>query len=100
MKVEIKWRSINDPPKESGYVLLAITHHDIQMVVYGHCLLRREGLPRFTEPFYSGYGVKMYYWAELPKFPIYQPRCRGERGLDGHEPEIPLVHQITGRVAD
>jgi hypothetical protein len=70
MEFKLKWHLMSDPPKESNYVLLAITHHNIPEVVMGHCKLRPGSWPLFTEPFYSGVGVQMHYWAEMPKHPF------------------------------
>ena len=63
------WRTINDPPSENGYVLLAITHHNIPMVVMGHCMII-GGHPRYKEEVYHGNSVIITHWMELPKHPF------------------------------
>jgi hypothetical protein len=65
----IKWKPITDPPKKSGYVLLAITHHNIPMVLMGFCKLCRGELPVYKEEIYHGTGVAITHWADVPNHP-------------------------------
>jgi len=64
----MEWRLLNDPPEQNGYVLLAITHHNIPMVLEGFCKIREDGA-RFTEQTYNGNGVAITHWMPLPKHP-------------------------------
>jgi hypothetical protein len=66
MSFKGKWHSLQDPPKENGYVLLAIEHHDIPMVVMAHY---KEGVG-FKEEVYSGHGVQKNFWTEIPENPL------------------------------
>ena len=77
MKSVINWRPLSDPPKESGPVLLAMTHHDIPMVVMGFCRARKEAPPSFKEPYYNGMGVQMHFWAKPPKHPMLKGKSDG-----------------------
>ena len=69
MQSRINWQYISNPPEESGDVLLAMTHNNIPMVIMGFCKVRKEGLPVFSEPYYSGVNVQMNYWAKMPEYP-------------------------------
>jgi hypothetical protein len=68
-KIEIQWKPVTNPPKESGYVLLAITHHDIPNVIMGFCKKHKEGPPVFKEDVYHGSGVAITHWAAMPTHP-------------------------------
>jgi hypothetical protein len=66
---ETRWNPITKPPKENGYVLLAITHHNIPMVLMGFCQIRKGGVPVFKEEVYHGSGVAITHWMALPPHP-------------------------------
>jgi hypothetical protein len=68
-KMEIQWNPITKPPKESGYVLLAMTHHNIPMVIEGFCKIHKGGYPVFKEDVYRGSGVAITHWAAMPTHP-------------------------------
>jgi hypothetical protein len=63
------WKPLSDPPSESGYILLACQHHDIPVVLMGHCLIGESGIPRFRENTYNGNGLRITHWMPLPKHP-------------------------------
>jgi hypothetical protein len=74
-KIEIQWKPLNKPPKESGYVLLAITHHKIPAVVMGFCKIHRtsQGVhAEFMDEVYHGNGVAITHYAKLPPHPYAQ----------------------------
>ena len=63
-----EWRSISNPPDKNGYVLLALTHHNVPAVLMGFC--RRRGVEaHFSEETYYGSGVIITHWAEVPLHP-------------------------------
>jgi hypothetical protein len=68
-KIDIQWNPVTKPPKESGYVLLAITHHNIPMVLMGFCKILKGEAPVFKEDVYNGTGVAITHWAAVPPHP-------------------------------
>jgi hypothetical protein len=68
-KIEIQWNPVTKPPKGNGYVLLAITHQNIPMVLMGFCRIRKGEAPEFKEEVYHGSGVAITHWAALPPHP-------------------------------
>ncbi len=63
-----EWRPITEPPDRNGYVLLAITHHNIPQVVQGFYQIC-QGIPRYKEETYGGRGVQVTHWMPMPKHP-------------------------------
>lgn len=61
-----EWKPLSEQPGKSGYVLLAITHHRIPMVVRGHY---KSSADKFSEDVYNGRGVAITHWMPLPKHP-------------------------------
>jgi hypothetical protein len=67
--MELEWKPINEPPEQSGYVLIAGSHHNIPMVMEGFCKIHQDGMPTYSENTYSGNGVVITHWMPLPKHP-------------------------------
>ena len=63
-----EWKSINEPPKNSGYVLLACTHHDIPVVLMGFCKIHQDGRASYKEDIYNN-GIHITHWMPKPKHP-------------------------------
>jgi hypothetical protein len=59
---EKQWKPINEPPTKSGYVLLAIYHHQLPMVIEGFCKVHSDGRAVFSEQTYYGNGVQITHW--------------------------------------
>ncbi|MDR1073780.1 MAG: hypothetical protein LBL45_08920 [Treponema sp.] len=68
-KIEVQWTPGTKPPNKNGYILLAITHHSIPMVLMGFCRIRKGEVPEFKEEVYHGSGVAITHWAALPPHP-------------------------------
>ena len=67
--VNMEWKSINNLPDKSGYVLLAGYHHNIPTVLQGYCKLNGDGTARYEEERYTGTGVTITHWMPLPEHP-------------------------------
>ena len=65
----MKWKPLNMPPLQSGYVLLAGHHHRVPIVIYGHCKVYGDGTAIYREDIYNGQGVALSHWMPLPKHP-------------------------------
>jgi hypothetical protein len=65
MSYKGEWHNLSDPPKRSGYVLLAITHNNITHVVTGHYAKVAD---RFRQDVYYQ-NVQIDFWMELPEHP-------------------------------
>ena len=68
MIANIEWKSISEPPKRNGYVLLAVMHHGIPYILMGHCNFR-NGSPDYKQDVFNS-GVTITHWAKLPKHPL------------------------------
>lgn len=63
MKTELDWKPITIRPERSGDVLIALQHHDVNMVVQGHYNKRND---QFTDLIYHGAGRTLYqFWAQV-----------------------------------
>ena len=82
LSTTIEWFPVTEPPEQSGYVLLAITHHNIPMVLMGFCKLRSDGPPVFKEETYSGNGVAISHWAKRPEHPWELSQQKKAEGSD------------------
>lgn len=90
----VNWRPISDPPTKSGYVLLAVTHHQVPMVLMGHCKIRKNDYPYFSEDVYRGNGVAITHWAEVPKHPLEEMALAAQDNHDENGSTRPEVERF------
>ena len=82
LSTTIEWFPVTESPEQSGYVLLAITHHNIPIVLMGFCRVREEDPPVFTEETFSGKGVNISHWAKKPEHPWELSQQKKAEGSD------------------